>query len=139
MKTTQKRNMGFSRTLFLMVMLSLVAVFGLAAGGAPAGAGVTAATPTRAPAATGAYAQATLLAAFNAATSPAQVKALLTKANFDLLDLGGGPGSSFAMYELLGEGAPDILADVVYDDGSNYATVAALKAAIKSAIERMFF
>jgi hypothetical protein len=129
MKTTQKRNMGFGRTLFLMVMLSLVAVFGLVAGGAPAGAGIPAA-----PAASGGYTQATLLAAFNAATSVEQVKALFTEANFALL----GSNNWRTYSNAFSEADKTRAATVVFNNGTNYASFADLQTEFRDAINAWF-
>jgi hypothetical protein len=132
MKTTQKRDLGFSRILFFMVMLSLAAVFGLAAGGAPAGAG---APPARAT--TGAYTQATLLAAVNAATSEAQVRALVTEANWALLGLSSNDWQGYSNFS---EDSKDRFAMLVFSIlGRPYASAATLKAAFQEAFNGIMF
>jgi hypothetical protein len=137
MKTTKKRDMGFSRILFFTVMLPLAAVFGLTAGGAPAGAGVPAATPTRAPAATGAYTQATLLAAVNAATSEAQVRALVTEANWALLGLSSNDWRGYSNFS---EDSKNRFAMLVFEIlGRPYASAADLKAAFQEAFNGIMF
>jgi hypothetical protein len=136
MKTTQKRNMGFSRTLFFMGMLSLAAVFGLAAGGVPAGAGAPAA-PAASRATTGAYTQATLLAAVNAATSEAQVRALLTEANFTLLGLDSNTWQGFSNFS---EDNKNRFAMLVFGIlGKPYASATDLKAAFQDAFNGIMF
>jgi hypothetical protein len=137
MKTTQKRDMGFIRILFFMVMLSLAAVFGLAAGGAPAGAGAPAAAPARTPAATGTYTQATLLAAVNAATSEAQVRALVTEANWALLGLSSNDWRGYSNFS---EAEKDRFAMLVFSIlGRPYASATTLKAAFQEAFNGIMF
>jgi hypothetical protein len=130
------------KKLFLMGMLAIVAAFGLAAGGAPAGAGVT-----TAPAATRGYTQATLLAAFNAATSAEQIAALFTKDNFALLGDNGTAasirGEQGSYWDLWEEGVyrpsrPDVYS-AVWNGGANYASASALFDAIKNGINNNAF
>jgi hypothetical protein len=80
-----------------------------------------------------------LLAAFNAAGSAAEVTSLLIEEHFALLDLTSGAYSTFAMFESLNNGGKGGVAYGVYDNGTGYATVASLKAAIQSAVTFAWF
>ena len=134
MKTTKRRNRFPPKTLFLMGILALGAVFRLAADGGPTR---TAPAPRSAPSAPAltVYNRNTVLAAFNAATSAAQVKALLNNEKVFAVLEEAEVAYRFGL-TILTDAQVSSVANTVWNNGANYASLEDLGSAIGSAMGR---